>query len=173
MPEAWSKRRDIAPLADGQVAFEFEIPLEEFPRLAVQLVRSEGTARGTVRFRRELGHAVAELAVHAEVWLVCQRCLEPLRQMLSGESRLALVEDARGADAVPPGLEAMIVEDQRVSLRELVEEELLLDLPIVPLHPDPEDCAKVEAVEPDPEPDRHVTQTPFAQLGELLKRKHD
>jgi uncharacterized metal-binding protein YceD (DUF177 family) len=53
----------------------------------------------------------------------------------------------------------------------LVEEELLLALPIVPLHAEAGDCAvaeelpvlKVEAPE-------QTTQKPFAQLDKLLKR---
>lgn len=169
MPEAWSKRRDIAPLADGQAELEFAIPLVEFPRLAAQLARPEGSARGRVRFRRELGHVVAELTVSGEAWLVCQRCLEPVHRALAGESRLALVADAAGADAVPAGLDAMIVEDERVSIRELVEEELLLDLPIVPLHENPADCVQSGAPAAVP-PQSDTRQTPFAQLGELLKR---
>ena len=59
----------------------------------------------------------------------------------------------------------------RVTIGELVEEELLLALPIVPLHAEAGDCAvseelpalKVEAPE-------QTTQKPFAQLDKLLKR---
>ncbi|MBK7249931.1 MAG: DUF177 domain-containing protein [Gammaproteobacteria bacterium] len=156
-------------MADGQAEFEFAIPLVEFPRLAAQLARPEGTAQGRVRFSRVLGLAVAELVVSGEAWLVCQRCLEPMRRLLAGESRLALVVDAAGADAVPEGLEAMIVEDERVSIHELVEEELLLDLPNVPLHEDPADCVGSAASVVVRVQDE-TRQTPFTQLGELLKR---
>jgi DUF177 domain-containing protein len=58
-----------------------------------------------------------------------------------------------------------------VTIGELVEEELLLALPIVPLHAEASDCVVAEdvpAVKVDaPEP---TTQKPFAQLDQLLKR---
>jgi uncharacterized metal-binding protein YceD (DUF177 family) len=57
-------------------------------------------------------------------------------------------------------------------VRDLVEEELLLTLPISPLHEDTQECGvKSEPVAPAEAP-VHETQRPFEQLGELLKRNH-
>ena len=68
----------------------------------------------------------------------------------------------------------MLAPGGRITVGELVEEELLLALPIVPLHAEASDCVvaqdvpavKVEAPE-------QTTQKPFAQLDELLKRLRD
>jgi uncharacterized metal-binding protein YceD (DUF177 family) len=63
-----------------------------------------------------------------------------------------------------------------VSVRDLVDEEVMLALPNVPRHEDGSECAgrrmqlPGQDVEPDEPLDTQV-QKPFAQLGELLKRK--
>jgi uncharacterized metal-binding protein YceD (DUF177 family) len=58
---------------------------------------------------------------------------------------------------------------------DLVEEELLLTLPLVPLHADTADC-NIEDDAPEPIPEEaelpQETQKPFERLGELLKRNH-
>ena len=65
----------------------------------------------------------------------------------------------------------MLAADGRVTVGELVEEELLLELPIVPLHADESDCVvqedapAVKGATSEP-----TTQKPFAQLDQLLKR---
>jgi len=59
MSVGWSKLHDIDPWADARTELDFSIPLKEFPRLAPQLADSAGDARGSVRFERRDGIAVA------------------------------------------------------------------------------------------------------------------
>ncbi|MGH8328731.1 MAG: hypothetical protein ACRET2_18430, partial [Steroidobacteraceae bacterium] len=66
----------------------------------------------------------------------------------------------------------VLAREGRISAGELVEEELLLALPIVPLHEDLRECAVATSAplvaQQAPE---HVTQRPFAGLDELLRHK--
>jgi uncharacterized protein len=105
--------------------------------------------------------------------LTCQRCLQPIEWPVTSDSQVALVADAAEADRVADGLETYLVENDRVSVRDLVEEELLLALPLVPKCAAGSECARsVESGgrrELDRDPPIDV-QTPFAQLVELLKR---
>src|SRR5919112_3901721 len=139
MLEAWSQLREIARLSDGKVDVDFAIPLTEFPRLPPQPAGTE-TMRGRAQFRREGGLAVATLDVDGMVQLVCQRCLRPMRQPVAGHARIALVASEAEADRVPPELEPVHAPAGRIRLRDLVEEEVLLGLPIVPLHEDAREC---------------------------------
>jgi uncharacterized protein len=171
MSEGWSKLLDVDPLADGQADIGFAIPLAEFPRLTSQLARTEGEVRGHVRFARELGIPVAEVEVDGEVPLTCQRCFGPMPWPVEARERVAMVAGPEEADRVPQGRETIFAADHRISLRDLVEEELLLQLPIVPLH-EPEDCAAQPAdAAPDEAQAAENVQRPFERLGELLKRK--
>jgi uncharacterized protein len=84
--------------------------------------------------------------------------------------RVAMVAGAAEADRVPAGRETILAPEHRISLRDLVEEELLLSIPIVPLH-EPEECQAETAEETSAaEGPVEEVQRPFEQLGELLKR---
>jgi uncharacterized protein len=102
--------------------------------------------------------------------------MQPMRWVVKVKSRIALVSDYDAADRVPEGLEVFLVEGDSVSVRDLVDEEIMLALPNVPRHEDGSECAERRMqlpgheVGPD-EPDDSQVQKPFAQLGELLKRK--
>jgi uncharacterized protein len=174
MSNGWSSLRDIELAADGNVEFDYSIPLAEFGRLAPQLASVAGQARTRARFARELGFPVVDLEVNTDLLLTCQRCLRGMPWPVATRARVALVEDLASADGLPEGLESIVVEGGRTSMRELAEEELLLALPLVALHENLGECraAGVEtqqaAAGDSAETDR--TQKPFAQLAELLKR---
>ena len=70
---------------------------------------------------------------------------------------------------MPEDLEPVLATGGRISIAELVTEELLLSLPIVPLH---ERAARVRAAHRSAPPSgRDGDAPPFAQLADLLKRK--
>jgi uncharacterized protein len=163
MSAGWSKLLDIGPLADGRAQVDFSIPLKEFPRVLPSLADPGGEARGRVSFSREGRIAVAEVAVTADLSLLCQRCLAPLKWPVNSVGRAALVASNAEGDGVPETLETVLAPEHRISTRDLVEEELLLALPLVPRHQD-DRCAGERAGADE-------TNRPFAQLSELLKRK--
>jgi uncharacterized protein len=92
------------------------------------------------------------------------------------KSRIALVSDYDAANRVPDGMEVFLVEADSVSVRDLVDEEIMLALPHVPRHDDESECAGRPIRLPGQEANAEdaadaQVQRPFAQLGELLKRK--
>jgi uncharacterized protein len=139
--------------------------------LRSQIASVEGLVSGRVHFTRESGFVVADLSMSGVATMSCQRCLGAMNEPVSSEVRVALINAEADAGRVPEHLEPVLAAGGRVTIGELVEEELLLGLPIVPLHAEASECVvaeevpavKVEAPEP-------TTQKPFAQLGELLKR---
>ena len=175
MSLGWSRRAPVDTLAGTEAAVDFSIPLAELPRVSRELSGPDGEAIGKVRFSRQLGQAVADLEVSAQPEVVCQRCMQPMRWPVSVKSRIALVSDYAAADRVPEGLEVFLVEADSVSVRDLVDEEVLLALPHVARHDEDSKCAGREMQMPghvaDPEEGAADVQKPFAQLGELLKRK--
>ena len=62
-------------------------------------------------------------------------------------------------------LEPVLAAGGRTSIAQLLTEELLLALPIVPLHEESAQCAAAEDAPPSGE-----THRPFAGLADLLKR---
>jgi uncharacterized protein len=176
MSLGWSRRAPVDSLVGTEAAIDFTIPLAELPRVSHELSASDGDANGKVRFSRERGQAVADLEVNAQPEVVCQRCMQPMRWPVTVKSRIALVSDYDAADRVPEGLEIYLVEADSVSVRDLVDEEILLALPNAARHAEGSECADSamqlpgHEVDADEAEDPQV-QKPFAQLGELLKRK--
>jgi uncharacterized protein len=176
MSLGWSRRAPVDTLVGTETEMDFSIPLAELPRVSHELTSRDGEARGHVRFSRQLGQSVADLEVSAQPEVVCQRCMQPMRWPVKVKSRVALVSDYDAADRVPQGLEVFLVEADSVSVRDLVDEEIMLAMPHVPRHEENSECARRKVrlpgqpEEPEDAPDSQV-QKPFAQLGELLKRK--
>ena len=169
MAGGWSRFQDIDRLADGAAEFDYAIPLADLPRLHPQLASLEGEVGVHVEFRREFGCVVASLVVRAKPQLQCQRCLRNFGFAIESKSRVALVANASASERVPEGLEPVLAEEGRVRVVDLVEEEVLLGMPLIARHADDAECKlDVAAPGPDEEP---AAQTPFAGLGELLKRK--
>jgi uncharacterized protein len=170
MSEASSKTLNVEPLADERADLRLSIPLAEFPRVQPRLGAAGGAIDGRVRFRRDAGFAAAAVEVSGAVPLVCQRCLELMSWPIHGSAQVALIPLESQADAVPEHLEPIWAPGGRISLRDLLEEELLLCLPIVPLHPNAIGCKPAAAASEAPSVDRSSVQRPFERLGELLKR---
>lgn len=175
MSLGWSRRAPVDTLVGTEAVIDFQIPFAELPRVSRELAGTNGEAIGKVCFSRQLGQSVADLEVSAQPEVVCQRCMQPMRWPVQVNSRIALVSDYDAADRVPEGLEVFLVEADSVSVRDLVDEEVMLALPHVARHGEDSECAGREMQLPGHEAGADEApsdvQKPFAQLGELLKRK--
>ncbi|MDE2051013.1 MAG: DUF177 domain-containing protein [Gammaproteobacteria bacterium] len=172
MSPPWSQPLDVDRLARGEAEIDFDVPLSELPRLKSRIAGIGGSVRGSARFGRQSGFAVAELSLAGKAGLQCQRCMRAMELPIESTTHLALILAEADAAEVPEELEPVLAREGRISAGELVEEEMLLVLPIVPLHEELRECAVPPSApllaEDAPE---HVTQRPFAGLGELLRRK--
>jgi uncharacterized protein len=171
MSDGRSKLRDVSVLADEGAVLPVEIPVRDLPRLLPELAADSGVVRGELRFAREQGTPAVDVSLEATVTLVCQRCMQQMQQPLVTQSRVCLPADEEAAARVPAEFETMLAPNGRLSLPDLVAEDLLLELPLSPRHEDEGECdalmAGVSAVEVDEtvEPRR-----PFAGLAELMGR---
>jgi len=166
MPADWSRPVDVERLADAGERRENDLALASLPRLAPELAASEGSVHATIEFARERKQPVADIEVRARLPLRCQRCMQLMWLDVDQQSRVWLVTDPASVDREEMGLEPILAEDGHIALRDLVEEELLLAVPLVPRHEDESDCTTGPS-EPEEE---EVVQRPFAGLAELLKR---
>ncbi|PWK89965.1 YceD family protein [Fulvimonas soli] len=159
-------------MVSARRSFAGELPIAAMPRLCEALAASEGQASYELDFGRdEFGTAYLDVRVRAPLTLVCQRTLEPFVLPLSLRSRLGLIRAEREEAALPPGCEPLLVsEDGRLSPAEVIEDELLLAMPLVPVNPDgslPDEVTSSPAAEEASNDGR--TDNPFAVLRELKK----
>jgi uncharacterized protein len=164
----WSTPLEVERLADSGADIDFAVPLAELPSLRSLRAGVTGSVRGHVRFSREQGIVVATLELHGSATLECQRCMRPMELPLDTRTRVALVASEGEAARVRGDLEPVLAVGGRTRIGELVAEELLLTLPIVPLHPRGALCASASG---GPALQEHGGEThkPFARLAELLK----
>jgi uncharacterized protein len=134
MSPPWFQPLDVDRLARGEAEIDFDVPLAELPRLRARIPGIGGSVQGAVRFGRQGEVAVAELALAGRATLRCQRCMQPMELPIGSTSRVALIFAEADATGVPEELEPVLARSGSISAGELIEEELLLALPIVPLH---------------------------------------
>lgn len=165
-----SKLRDVRKLSDARAILDLDIPLAELPGLPVELILRGGPLRAEVQFGREQGSMVAEVTMRGELMLTCQRCMGAMTWQADVKSSVLLVESEAEAEKVPAERETYLAADGHLSIAGLAAEELLLALPIVPLHADGAECEKTVAAttaEPVVEP---ATARPFEDLRALLEQ---
>ncbi|QWD99939.1 DUF177 domain-containing protein [Polynucleobacter sp. JS-Mosq-20-D10] len=80
---------------------------------------------------------ILELAVKGRIHLVCQSCLQDCGLDLAQESRFVMVATEEEADAFPmeDDQQEPLVVSQHFDLLGLIEDEILLSMPLIPKHP--------------------------------------
>lgn len=149
--------------------FDGQVPLSDMTRLQGLVADTEGQCSYALEFGRDDDMQVAyvELTVDTELPLVCQRSLQRFLLPVSLKQRLGLIRDEAEESALPPEYEALLVpEDGNLRPLELVEDELVLAVPVVPLSPGS------EAVEKDwfATEEELNKANPFAALAALKKQ---
>jgi uncharacterized protein len=171
MPGGASKLRDIRKLSDARAILDLDIPLAELPGIPVELISGGGPLHAVVQFGREQGFMVAQVALKGELQLVCQRCMGALKWQVDTRSPVLLIEAEAEADGAPAQWETYLAAEGRLSIAALAAEELLLALPIVPLHESAASCEKGKSVPaPVPAATEQVGLRPFADLRALLEQ---
>jgi uncharacterized protein len=170
-------RLDVKAFAKKQMHIEGEIPLAQLPRLHEDCVGDVTTqvswaAQGALEAGQGGQDAVwLHLEASAQVPLTCQRCLNPVLTDLAIAQDFRFVPDEATALAEDDeSQEDLLVLSQEFDLLELIEDELLMALPLVPMH---EACLSEHAPtsEGDLTADLGQKPNPFAVLATLKTRK--
>lgn len=141
---AWYSLRDLESLADRGVTLSGELDIGRLTRLRGLLHSDSGSVRATLRFRqRGDGWLASEVEYRADVELVCQRCLEPFRQELEENVNVVIADSDSLPTTVPTGFEPFELEDGRLQPVQLIEDEVIVAIPLVPKHARVEDCGSL------------------------------
>ncbi len=149
--------------------FSGAAPLAQMSRLRDLLADAVGDARYEIEFGTdEFSWPFAAVRVTTELHLTCQRTFEVFALPIELDSRLGLIRDEREEAALPPGYEALLVpEDGHLAPLDLIEDELLLQVPVAPLSPGgPEDG---QAVWSTGEAEDGGRENPFTALKDWKK----
>lgn len=177
------RRLDVSAWADDDQPLEGEVALAGLPRLLESLAGGADAAglqpvawQAQVSRRTRAGARPAlamALQVQAHVPLVCQRCLQAVVVPLAVDRLFRFAATEEEAERLDNETEDdVLVLERRMNLLELIEDELILALPIVARHdscPQPLPMAasddEAEALEEAERPN------PFAALAALKSNK--
>ena len=176
------RRLDVAAFAAQAQALDGSWPVAGMPRLLDSIdARAESNGSAAVVWhaageqtppRGDAPRVWLRLAASAQVTMTCQRCLGPLAVPLAVERTFGFVAGEAQAAALDADSDDDVLALERwLDLHTLVEDELLLALPLVPRHAD---CAP-PAVRDDAvaaAPGEPAREHPFAALAALRRKAH-
>ena len=180
---------DAMVLAHGGLTWEHEFRGVRFERIADAALSAEPTVQARLQFGLYNQQPVVNGVLVAELELTCQRCLQPVRHRVEERFELMLVDSEAGCDEMPEQFEPWVVNATHADVFGLIEEQLVLALPLIARHDDVTICernlaaampdavieAADERVQPAAEqrnvPAGATVQTPFSNLRELLHKR--
>ena len=115
-------------------SWEVQSDVSAFPRLALEFTQGALFCRVVGR-ADQLGSLSLRLTVHGEVGLTCQRCLGRMQHTVEIDRMVYLARteiEMERLEALPDS-DAILV-GETLGLVELVEDEVLLGLPLAPMH---------------------------------------
>ena len=168
MSAALPETVDAWRMVTARRSFTGSLPLASLKRLASSLAATQGDVRFELSFDRDtLGVAYVGIQAEAPLTLMCQRTLEPFVLPVRLDSHIGLIVREEDEAGLPAGYEPLLVPgDGVINPAEVIEDELILALPVVPLKPG---GVEEEFVWSSDEEDEVVEKkvSPFAALQKL------
>lgn len=162
---------DLNKWADQSFVWQGALPLSFFERIKeLTLDKPHDDLQMNCELKKVRDILWLSFTVDGTLWLECQRCLNPVAVVLNKSHQMALIKDDSQISALDESVDYLMLDEviieqgkqQLLPLTRLIEDEVLLDLPLSPKH---EDCEMAveqvgEIVEEEPE-------NPFAALAGL------
>lgn len=147
------------------------IKINELTRLSGILLDDSGEVDIDFSFGKEGRVPVVEGQIKVNLVLECQSCLEQFVLSIDKHFKLGMVTSLDQADRLASDCEPLMIDTDKISLNELVEDELLLELPDFPRHPyvcfEQQDDDEVIVEEVIAEEEQAKPNNPFSVLAKL------
>jgi uncharacterized protein len=157
--------------ADNGLRIQGVLFVKNMQRLCESLYDNSGKVEVSIEFRKdEQNISFLNGQISCVLKLQCQRCMEPYSFEITNKIQLAIVHTEEEAEVLPKGYDSIVANDDILVIQDMIEDELIISLPVVPRHP-PKECKGMPLFESE-----QVSQTekenPFKVI-EFLRTKHD
>lgn len=125
---------DPLHLADKRGELKGQMPVSGLDRLADLLFSDTGAVAVDLFFGREGRLAKVEGQIETVLELKCQNCLQAVQWPVKSSIKLGIVTSIDQADRLPEDYEPLLVDEGKILLKNIIEDELLLILPTFPKH---------------------------------------
>jgi len=132
-----SRTLDVYAMADSGAVLEFDCPLAALPRLADLRAQQAGTVKLRWHGRRDAqGRPAAVVRIRADLVLRCDRCDAPLGLSVDETRDFWFVRSENELAALPidDTADEPLLGSDRFAIDTLIEDEIILSLPISPRH---------------------------------------
>ena len=129
-------------LAQDRTRIEGYLAIEKLPRLSLVYPSSRTPIEATLDFGLHTAYGCVSLKIEIAAALVleCQRCLSPMQWETRFGNRLCIVENDVHARRLPNSTDYYVCTSGRISIADLIEDELLLVIPQNPMHNSRDEC---------------------------------
>lgn len=156
---------DAWQMAQGRRSLSGSWPLARLPRLRPMLAADGGEVGFSMAFGiDEIGVSFVDLTLDAALPLTCQRTLEEYQHLVSRTVRLGLLRQEADEAGLPEDYEPLLAPGSETETLALVEDELILAIPLVPKNPNASIAPGYEAAASEQK------DNPFAVLKQLKSK---
>ena len=122
-------------LADSGTRLTGQLPVKAMGRLRALCLDESDKVSIDLSFERSSDRTLGRMqgTIVASLQVVCQRCLEKMTLVLRAEPSVILIRAQDREDIIGRDTDSLVV-DGPILLSNIVEDELLLAMPMVPLH---------------------------------------
>lgn len=154
--------------ARAGIEMEGDLPVSSLKRLVKMLSDASGSVHLRLSFFMEKGTALVKVNGEVNVMLECQRCLTSYSTPISLDYTLAVVEHDAAVAELSEGYEPFVLSAAFMSPVDIIEDELLLNVPVVPKHAHGDPACMILPVVEDA-PNQNKTESPFASLKNITR----
>jgi uncharacterized protein len=140
--QAWYSRDDLEWLAANGKTVDGDVQLSKLTRL-VDLVHTDRCGPIAITLAAEHapdGRLLLKLALRGQLVVTCQRCLAPLAWSFDECPEWLVVDAESDAARLNTATQPLVLDDGRLGIEALLEDELIVALPMVPRHEAIDDC---------------------------------
>ncbi len=169
--ESLPSRFNPVELARARQHCKVTLPVTHFTRFSELLASQGGDVVATVEFSLQGRRALANGTLQASVEVTCQRCVKPAPLEIATEFTFGFVSSEEDAESLDEKLDPVLIDSNgELTVVDLLEDELILQVPQRVVHSDEEQCdpTVIDAVNAEPGVPAN-THNPFSGLDELLK----
>jgi uncharacterized protein len=184
------RKMDIGAFIEEQSLLEGQIPVADLTRLAQSMAPEADLAAVPAVAWTAQGRLVPQRVGAPQTWLdltatadlpwTCQRCLHPVFQPVSVLRSIRFVDDEAMAAQLDADLDDDVLSLSRsFDLLDLIEDELIMEAPLVPMHEQCPVALKMSVADPGVDAEEPVgaaeggaggKPNPFAVLAQLKKK---
>lgn len=177
--QAFPEQIDVRRFFSQEAAYKADVPLHLFPRLT-EYLSQDGAAEDAqvavdLQFRKDQqGRHLITGTLEGELLLDCQRCLQSMPYRLRTELNVQVLDrlvESGDRELDENEMDVVLSREGKLDLLALIEDELILSLPIVLYH-ETRDCNQALNELKDSEGEGSGRDNPFAQLESLKQQLH-